>query len=206
MKEKFKCVGFNKNPIVHSKILHHFIKGKIFLSPMEMILAILNELESLESLVKLARKKCKEGLKTINLTKVEGSHVIQRININKNHCNKMLHSLGEDNNNPIEGLVDTSVFMLINLLTAIVRELGIIYLIFGSESDNTALDVVIQTLGKISELHVQVGDVQCLMNFMMVDIDKYDIFLGLDFFIKIGAFVDIEKGMIQIRWGLGNNI
>jgi len=57
-----------------------------------------------------------------------------------------------------------------------------------------------------SELHVQVGNVQCLMNVMVVDIDKYDNFLGLDFLIKIGAVVDIEKGMIQIRWGLGNNI
>jgi len=44
------------------------------------------------------------------------------------------------------------------------------------------------------------------MNVMVVDIDKYDNFLGLDFLIKIGAVVDIEKGMIQIRWGLGNNI
>ncbi len=34
------------------------------------------------------------------------------------------------------------------------------------------------------------------MNFMVVDIDKYDIFLGLDFLIKIGAIVDIEKHMI----------
>lgn len=118
----------------------------------------------------------------------------------------MLHSLGEINNNPIEGLVDTSTFMSINLSTTIVRELGIIHLIFGLEFDNTASYVIIQVLGKISELHVWIGDVQCLMNFMVVDIEKYDIFLGLDFFIKIGTIVDIEKGMIQIRWGLGNNI
>jgi len=31
---------------------------------------------------------------------------------------------------------------------------------------------------------------------MVVDIKKYDIFFGLDFFIKIGALVDIEKHMI----------
>jgi len=126
---EFECVNFGKNLIVCSKILHHFIKGKIFPSPMETILAILSELESLESVVKLARKKCKEGLKTI--TKVEGSHVIQKININKNHCNKMLHSLGEINNNPIEVLVDMNTFMSINLSIAIVQELGIIHLIFS---------------------------------------------------------------------------
>jgi hypothetical protein len=38
---------------------------------METILGILGELESLKSLVKLAKKKQDEGLKSINLTKVE---------------------------------------------------------------------------------------------------------------------------------------
>ncbi len=42
---------------VKSKILAHFIKGKVSLSPMETILMIPGELEHLESLVKLARKK-----------------------------------------------------------------------------------------------------------------------------------------------------
>jgi hypothetical protein len=69
---------FNNNisSIVWSKILNHFIKGKIALSPMEIILAILRELESLESLVKLVRNKHNERLKTNNLTKVEGNHVV----------------------------------------------------------------------------------------------------------------------------------
>jgi hypothetical protein len=40
---------------------------------METILGILNELESIESLVKLVRKKHNERLKIVNLTKVEGS-------------------------------------------------------------------------------------------------------------------------------------
>jgi hypothetical protein len=30
------------------------------------------------------------------------------------------------------------------------------------------------------------------MTYMVVDIDSYDVFLGLDFFIKIGAIVDVE--------------
>jgi hypothetical protein len=30
------------------------------------------------------------------------------------------------------------------------------------------------------------------MTFMVVDIDNYDILLGLDFLIKIGAIVDVE--------------
>lgn len=71
-----KHINFARNLTVCFKILHYFIKGKLSLSPMETILIILGELESLESLVKLRRKKCDEGLKIVNLTKVEGSHVI----------------------------------------------------------------------------------------------------------------------------------
>jgi len=42
---------------LRSKILSHFIKGKIFLFPMETILVIPGELEYLEGLVKLARRR-----------------------------------------------------------------------------------------------------------------------------------------------------
>jgi len=34
------------------------------------------------------------------------------------------------------------------------------------------------------------------MIFLVVDIDSYDLLLGLDFLIKIGAIVDVEKGVI----------
>jgi hypothetical protein len=42
---------------VKSKILFHFIKGKISLTPIETILIILGKLEYLERLVKLVRRK-----------------------------------------------------------------------------------------------------------------------------------------------------
>jgi hypothetical protein len=60
---KTMLVGLGKRTILRFKILTNFIKGKISLSPMETILKILGELESLESLVKLAKKKWDEGLK-----------------------------------------------------------------------------------------------------------------------------------------------
>jgi len=46
--------GAIREATVKSKILSHFIKGKISLSPMGTILMIPGELEHLESLVKLA--------------------------------------------------------------------------------------------------------------------------------------------------------
>jgi hypothetical protein len=84
------------------------------------------------------------------------------------------------------------------MLTTIVRELGIMHIVFGLKSYKTALGVVTQVLHRINELLVQVGDVQCMMNFMVLDINNYDILLGLYFLIKMGAVV-VEKGMIQIK-------
>jgi hypothetical protein len=49
--------GVNRETSIRSKILSHFIKGKISLSPMETVLMIPGELKHLESLVKLARRK-----------------------------------------------------------------------------------------------------------------------------------------------------
>jgi hypothetical protein len=44
------------------------------------------------------------------------------------------------------------------------------------------------------------------MTFMVVDTDSYDVLLGLDFLIKIGDVVDVERGFIQIRRGPGINV
>jgi hypothetical protein len=53
--------------------------------------------------------------------------------------------------------------------------------------------VLTQALGKITKLHVKVGNVQCLMTFIIVDTNNYDLLLDLDFLIKIGVVVDVEK-------------
>jgi len=40
----------------------------------------------------------------------------------------------------------------------------------------------------------------------VVDTDTYDLLLGLDFLMKIGAVVDVEKGTIQVRHGPRANV
>jgi hypothetical protein len=50
-------IRVNRETAVRSKILSHFIKGKISLTPMETVLMIPGESKHLESLVKLARRK-----------------------------------------------------------------------------------------------------------------------------------------------------
>jgi len=60
------AIGLDGNVNVRSKIISQsFIKRKISLSPMQMILTIPKELEYLEGLVKLARKKTMKFCKTI---------------------------------------------------------------------------------------------------------------------------------------------
>jgi hypothetical protein len=44
------------------------------------------------------------------------------------------------------------------------------------------------------------------MVFLVVDTNTYDLLLGLDFLMKIGAVVDVEKGTIQVRHGPGVNV
>ncbi len=39
------------------------------------------------------------------------------------------------------------------------------------------------------------------MTFMVADTDSYDVLLGLDFLMKIGAIVNVERGLIQVRKG-----
>jgi len=57
------------------------------------------------------------------------------------------------------------------------------HLVSISKSYKTTSKVVTQARGKITELHVKVGDVQCFMTFMIVDTNKYDILLRLDFLL-----------------------
>ncbi len=53
-------IGLERISIMTSKIISHFLKGKVSLSPMKRILIILKELEYLESLGKLAGRRKNE--------------------------------------------------------------------------------------------------------------------------------------------------
>ncbi len=188
-------IGLEKDVIVRSKILTYFIKGKISLIPMETILTILRELEYLEGLIKLARRrKNEEHRATPTNTMAQQLLVLRQININKNHISKTLHLLVEINNYIMESLVDTGTSMFV-LVATMVRELGIMHLVDGYESYKIALGVVTKVLGRIEGLSIRIGKTKCNMVFMVVD-TNYDVLLGLHFLIKIGIVVDVERGLI----------
>jgi predicted aspartyl protease len=172
---------------------------------METVLMIPGELEHLESLVKLARRK--KDAESVNEQVSVASHVptIRRLCVNKTSRSKTLHLSVEINRYIIEGLVDTGASMSV-MAAAVVREMGMMHLIVGSETYKTASGVVTQALGRIDEVPVMVGGVQCTMTFMVVDIDSYGVLLGLDFLMKIEAIVDVERGLIQVRKGPRANV
>ncbi len=109
---------------------------------------------------------------------------LTKIYINKTHQSKTLHLLVEINNYVVEKLVDTRASMSI-MVVVVVRELGIMHMVIGFKTYKTTSKVVTQALGRINEVPVKVGGVQCTMTFMVVDTDKYDVLLGLDFLIKL---------------------
>jgi len=197
--------GMSQETTVKSKILSHFIKGKISLSPMETVLMILGELEHLESLVKLARRK--KDAKTVNdqVSVVSSVPKIRRICVNRTNRSKTLHLPVEINGYVVEGLVDTGASMFV-MAAAVVRELRMMHLIAGSKTYKIASGIVTQALGRINKVPIKVGGVQCTMTFMVVDIDSYDVLLGLDFLMKIRAIVDVEWGVIQVRKGPGTDV
>ncbi len=197
--------GVNREDSIRSKILSHFVKGKISLTPMETVMMISGELEQLENLVKVTKRKKDAEVAGNQMTMVSAAPMLRRICINKTHRSKTLHLTVEINGYLIEGLVDTGASMSI-MAAAMVRELGMMHLISESETYKTASGVIMQALGRINEVSVKAGGVPCTMTFMVVDTDSYDALLGLDFLIKIGAIVDVERGRIQVRHGPGSDV
>ncbi len=134
-------VNASRDTSVRSKILAHFIKGKVSLSPMETILMIPRELEHLESLVKLAKRKRDSKATENQVSVVSTIPAPRKICINKTHRSKTLHLLVEINNYVLEGLVDTGTSMSV-MVVAVVKELGMMHLMTGSETYKTVSRVV----------------------------------------------------------------
>jgi hypothetical protein len=172
---------------------------------MEIVMMIPGELEQLENLVKVARMKKDAEIEGVQVSMVSVAPTVRRICVNKTHRNKTLNLSVEINSYLIEGLVDTGASMSV-MVVAVVRELGLMHLVSGSETYKMALGAMTHALGRIGEVPIKIGGVQCNMTFMVVDTDSYDVLLGLDLLIKIGVIIDVEQGLIQVRRGPGTDV
>jgi len=101
----------NRENSVRSKILSHFIEGKISMTPMEIMLMVLGELEHLENLVKVAKKKKDAKVANNQVSMVSTTPTLRQICINKTHRSKTLHLSVEVNGYLVEGLVDIGASM-----------------------------------------------------------------------------------------------
>jgi len=90
-------LGVDRDVTVRSKILSHFIKGKVSLLSMETILLVPGELKHLESLVKLARRRRDSEVNENQISMASAVPTLRRICINKGHRSKTLHLLVEVN-------------------------------------------------------------------------------------------------------------
>ncbi len=155
--------------------------------------------------MKIVRRKKDAEAEGAQVSMVSIVPAVRRICVNRTHRSKTLHLSVEINSCLIEGLVDIGASMSV-MAAAVVRELGLMHMVSGSETYKTASGAVTQALGRIGEVPIKVGGVQCNMTFMVVDTDSYDVLLGLDLLIKISAIVDVEQGLIQVRRGPGTNV
>jgi len=114
---------------------------------METILMILGELEHLENLVKLARRKKDAEIVNDQVSVISPVPAIRRIYVNKTNRSKTLHLPVEINGYVVEGLVDTGASMSV-MVAAVVRELGMMHLIAGFETYKIASRIVTQALGR----------------------------------------------------------
>jgi hypothetical protein len=77
----------------------------------------------------------------------------------------------------------------------------------GSKSYKTTTSgIITQAMGRIENL-VRVRGIKCYMTFMIVDTNGYKMLMGLDFLLKIGADINVERdGLNQVCNGLGLDV
>jgi len=124
------------------------------------MLIILGELEYIESLVKLAKRKKDVEVNKYQVVIIHPIHTIRRVNVNKANCNKTHHLVMEINQALIERLVDRGTSMLV-MAASFAKELGIMHVVAKHETYKTMSRIVTRALGRIIKLLVRVGGIVC---------------------------------------------
>jgi hypothetical protein len=156
---------------MRSKKLSHFIKGKISLILIETMFSILRKLEHLNFLVKLAKQKRDAKHKIVKLVKIIGGTNLPKLCIHKANNGKMMHLSMEVHNHVVEGLVDIEASMLV-ITTYVVNESGLMHQVTINEKYKITFGIFIQIMGRLENLSMKIGDINCKMAFNVVDINN----------------------------------
>lgn len=127
---------------MRSKILMHFMKGRISFSPMEMIITMLGELEYLEGFVKLGRRK-KDKTRQTEVQIVGKPNKLHKEVICLNHMGKKIsiHLSVEIGDHQVHGLVDVGASMSV-ISTSTIKEIGLMHLVLGSKNYKIVLALI----------------------------------------------------------------
>ncbi len=85
------------------------------------------------------------------------------------------------------------------MVANVVREFDIMYLVLGHEVYKITSRTITQALRQIIDILITIGKVVCQMIFLVVNTNNYDLLLRLDFLMKIGGVIDVEKGVIHVE-------
>lgn len=95
----------------------------------------------------------------------------------------------------IKGLVDIDAPMFVVPMW-VVKELGSMHLISKTKNYKIAFGTITITLGRNINLPMKVGNFNHNMVFLIAKTNTYDILLDLYLLMKVGAIVDVQKGVI----------
>lgn len=191
-----------------SKIRAHFMKGRVTLSPLECIMKLPGEMEYLEDLIKAVKKNRNSSkgqsvdpsdTPPVNTMKGGGGAKL----LLSVGSGKAVHLTVEIAGQEVSGQVDSGATTSV-LAADTVRELGMLQEVTGTELYRTASGAIEKALGRL-KTSVMVGGVSCYITFLVVSTNSYDMLLGYDFLRKMGAVVDFEQSLIQIRRGPGED-
>jgi hypothetical protein len=185
--------------ILNQKFSHN--KNKFSLTPMETILILPRELEYFEGLVKLTRKRKDIETSQAQVVAIIPTLAIRKVCINKTNNNKTLHLVVKINQVLLEGLIDSIGASMSIMAISVIRELGIMHLVSRYETYKTTLGMITHALERIIDIPITMGKMVCQMVFLVVYHNSYDLLLGLDFLMRIGDLVDVEKRVIHVRNG-----
>ena len=218
-----------KNVTEKSLMLSHFRKRRVTMSPLECAMRVPGELKFLENLVTSIKKRLQEEntrqvvtspaevaaatVAMVNGTDEENqsrtdpdttSRPIRYVKGTDRRLKSLLLTVGISGTY-VNGQMDTGASMSI-MSEDTARELGLLKEVIGEESYRTASGAVEKALGRLEQVPVMVADVRILQDFMMIRTTSYKMLLGIDFLFKVGAVLDFEQALIQIRKGPGTNM
>ncbi len=99
----------------------------------------------------------------------------------------------------VDILVDNGMSMSI-ILVRMVHTFGLIHLVVETKNYKMTLGTMMNAMGINENLFTKgPGEITCFITMMVMDKNSYHLPMGLDFLMKIGVVIDMEKEVVYER-------